>query len=36
LIPVMIESIKEQQTQIEKQNQRIDKLTQLVNQLLNK
>jgi len=36
LIPVVIESIKEQQTQIEKQNQRIDKLTQLVNQLLNK
>jgi trimeric autotransporter adhesin len=36
LIPVMIESIKEQQKQIEKQNEQIEKLTRLVNQLLNK
>jgi Chaperone of endosialidase len=36
LIPVLIESIKEQQTQIEKQNQKIEKLTQLVKKSFNK
>lgn len=36
LIPVLIESIKEQQRQIDKQQQQIEKLTKAMNQLLNK
>ena len=36
LIPVLIESIKEQQKQIEEQQQQIEKLTKAMSQLLNK